>query len=151
MHVFRSAKQSDLADIIRLLADDDLGSTREVVSDPVDIRYLAAFAAIEADPNQLLAVAIDETDRIVGCLQLSFVPGLSRTGMWRGQIESVRIAKGHRGSGLGSQFIEWAIARCAERGCGLVQLTSDKMRADSIRFYEKLGFVASHEGLKRSL
>ena len=151
MHIFRNARQSDLADIIRLLADDDLGSTREVVSDPVDIRYLAAFAAIEADPNQLLAVAIDETDRIVGCLQLSFLPGLSRTGMWRGQIESVRIAKGHRGSGLGSQFIEWAIARCAERGCGLVQLTSDKMRADSIRFYEKLGFVASHEGLKRSL
>ena len=151
MHVFRSAKQSDLADIIRLLADDDLGSTREVVSDPVDIRYLAAFAAIEEDPNQVLAVAIDETDRIVGCLQLSFLPGLSRTGMWRGQIESVRIAKGHRGSGLGSQFIEWAIARCAERGCGLVQLTSDKMRVDSIRFYEKLGFVASHEGLKRSL
>jgi ribosomal protein S18 acetylase RimI-like enzyme len=151
MHVFRSARQSDLADIIRLLADDDLGSTREVVSDPVDIRYLAAFAAIEADPNQLLAVAIDETDRVVGCLQLSFLPGLSRTGMWRGQIESVRIAKGHRGSGFGSQFIEWAIARCAERGCGLVQLTSDKTRADSIRFYEKLGFVTSHEGLKRNL
>ncbi|MBW9052237.1 GNAT family N-acetyltransferase [Rhizobium mesosinicum] len=151
MHVFRSARQSDLADIIRLLADDDLGSTREVVSDPVDIRYLVAFAAIEEDPNQVLAVAIDETDRIAGCLQLSFVPGLSRTGMWRGQIESVRIAKGYRGSGLGSQFIEWASARCVERGCGLVQLTSDKMRADSIRFYEKLGFVASHEGLKRSL
>ncbi|GAA3055780.1 GNAT family N-acetyltransferase [Rhizobium viscosum] len=151
MHIFRSARQSDLADIIRLLADDDLGSTREVVSDPVDLRYLAAFAAIEADPNQLLAVAADETDRVVGCLQLSFLPGLSRKGMWRGQIESVRIARGHRGSGLGSQFIEWAIACCAERGCGLVQLTSDKMRADSIRFYEKLGFVASHEGLKRSL
>lgn len=151
MHAFRSARQSDLADIIQLLADDDLGSAREVVSDPVDIRYLAAFAAIEADLNQLLAAAIDETDRVVGCLQLSFLPGLSRTGMWRGQIESVRIAKGHRGSGLGSQFIEWAIARCAERGCGHVQLTSDKTRADSIRFYEKLGFVASHEGLKRSL
>lgn len=151
MHIFRNARQSDLADIIRLLADDDLGSTREVVSDLVDIRYLAAFAAIEADPNQLLAVATDETDRVVGCLQLSFLPGLSRTGMWRGQIESVRIAKGHRGSGVGSQFIEWAIARCAERGCGLVQLTSDKTRADSIRFYEKLGFVMSHEGLKRNL
>jgi len=151
MHIFRNARQSDLADIIRLLADDDLGGRREVISDPVDRRYLAAFAAIGADPNQLLAVAIDETDRVAGCLQLSFLPGLSRTGMWRGQIESVRIAKGHRGSGLGSQFIEWAIARCAERGCGLVQLTSDKMRADSIRFYEKLGFVASHEGLKRSL
>lgn len=83
MHAFRSARQSDLADIIQLLADDDLGSAREVVSDPVDIRYLAAFAAIEADPNQLLAAAIDETDRVVGCLQLSFLPGLSRTGMWR--------------------------------------------------------------------
>jgi ribosomal protein S18 acetylase RimI-like enzyme len=151
MPIFRSARKSDLADIIRLLADDDLGSIREVVSDPVDARYLAAFAAIEADPNQLLAVASDEADRVVGCLQLSFLPGLSRTGMWRGQIESVRIAKDHRGSGLGSQFIEWAIARSKERGCGLVQLTSDKTRADSIRFYEKLGFVASHEGLKRNL
>ena len=151
MHVFRSARQSDLADIIRLLADDDLGSTREVVSDPADARYLAAFAAIDADPNQLLAVASDQADRVIGCLQLSFLPGLSRTGMWRGQIESVRIAKDHRGSGLGSQFIEWAIARCAEHGCGLVQLTSDKTRVDSIRFYEKLGFVASHEGLKRNL
>ena len=151
MHSFRSARQSDLADIIRLLADDDLGSTREVISDPIDARYLAAFAAIEADSSQLLAVASDEADRVVGCLQLSFLPGLSRTGMWRGQIESVRIAKSHRASGLGSQFIEWAIARCAERGCGLVQLTSDKTRAESIRFYEKLGFVASHEGLKRNL
>jgi ribosomal protein S18 acetylase RimI-like enzyme len=151
MHVFRSARQSDLADIIRLLADDDLGSTREVVSDPADARYLAAFAAIDADPNQLLAVASDQAGRVIGCLQLSFLPGLSRAGMWRGQIESVRIAKGHRGSGLGSQFIEWAIARCAEHGCGLVQLTSDKTRVDSIRFYEKLGFVASHEGLKRNL
>lgn len=151
MPVFRSARQSDLADIVRLFADDDLGSRREVVSDPVDMRYLAAFAAIEADPNQLLAVATDEPGRVVGCLQLSFLPGLSRTGMWRGQIESVRIARGHRGSGLGSQFIEWAIARCSERGCGLVQLTSDKARIESIRFYEKLGFVASHEGLKRNL
>ncbi len=151
MHVFRSARQSDLADIIRLLADDDLGSTREVVSDPTDARYLAAFAAIDADPNQTLAVASDQAGGVIGCLQLSFLPGLSRAGMWRGQIESVRIAKDHRGSGLGSQFIEWAIARCAEHGCGLVQLTSDKMRVDSIRFYEKLGFVASHEGLKRNL
>lgn len=151
MHIFRTARQSDLPDIVRLLADDDLGSTREIISDPADGRYLAAFVAIEADPNQLLAVASDETDRVVGCLQLSFLPGLSRTGMWRGQIESVRIANDLRGSGLGSQFIEWAIARCAERGCGLVQLTSDKTRADSIRFYEKLGFVASHEGLKRNL
>ena len=99
MHMFRTARLSDLPDIIRMLADDDLGSRREVVSDPIDARYLAAFAAIDSDPNQLLAVASDEADRVIGCLQLSFIPGLSRTGMWRGQIESVRVARHHRGSG----------------------------------------------------
>ncbi|WP_184469169.1 GNAT family N-acetyltransferase [Rhizobium esperanzae] len=151
MYSFRLARRSDLAAIVRLLADDDLGGTREIVSDPVDARYLSAFAAIDADANQLLAVASDASDRVVGCLQLSFVPGLSRTGMWRGQIESVRVAGHLRGSGLGSDFIEWAVAQCAARGCGLVQLTTDKTRKDSIRFYEKLGFVASHEGMKRAL
>lgn len=151
MYQFRLARQSDLVAIVRLLADDDLGSAREITSDPVDARYLSAFAAIELDANQLLAVAIDPSDRVVGCLQLSFIPGLSRTGMWRGQIESVRVARDVRGSGLGSAFVEWAVGQCAARGCSLVQLTSDKTRADSIRFYERLGFVASHEGLKRSL
>ncbi|MBY5610042.1 GNAT family N-acetyltransferase [Rhizobium leguminosarum] len=151
MHNFRLARLSDLAAIVRLLGDDDLGGAREIVSDPVDARYLSAFAAIEADANQLLAVATDAADQVVGSLQLSFLPGLSRTGMWRGQIESVRVASDLRGSGLGAQFIEWAIAQCAERGCGLVQLTSDKARQDAIRFYERLGFVASHEGLKRTL
>jgi ribosomal protein S18 acetylase RimI-like enzyme len=151
MHSFRAARRSDLAAIIELLADDDLGKTREIVSDPPDPRYIAAFSALDADPNQLLAVATDDRDRVVGCLQLTFLPGLSRTGMWRGQIESVRIARSVRGSGLGSRFIEWAIERSTERGCGLVQLTSDKTRPDSIRFYERLGFVASHEGLKRNL
>ncbi|AHF86376.1 GNAT family acetyltransferase [Rhizobium leguminosarum bv. trifolii WSM1689] len=151
MHNFRLARLSDLAAIVRLLGDDDLGGAREIVSDPVDARYLSAFAAIEADANRLLAVATDAADQVVGSLQLSFLPGLSRTGMWRGQIESVRVARDLRGSGLGAQFIEWAIAQCAERGCGLVQLTSDKARQDAIRFYERLGFVASHEGLKRTL
>ncbi|MBY3463555.1 GNAT family N-acetyltransferase [Rhizobium laguerreae] len=151
MHNFRLARLSDLAAIVRLLGDDDLGGAREIVSDPVDARYLSAFAAIEADANQLLAVATDAADQVVGSLQLSFLPGLSKTGMWRGQIESVRVARDLRGSGLGAQFIEWAIAQCAERGCGLVQLTSDKARQDAIRFYERLGFVASHEGLKRTL
>ncbi|TBY85683.1 GNAT family N-acetyltransferase [Rhizobium leguminosarum] len=151
MHNFRLARLSDLAAIVRLLGDDDLGGAREIVSDPVDARYLSAFAAIEADANQLLAVATDAADQVVGSLQLSFLPGLSRTGMWRGQIESVRVARDLRGSGLGAQFIEWAIAQCAERGCGLVQLTSDKARQDAIRFYGRLGFVASHEGLKRTL
>ena len=151
MYAFRKARREDLAAIIRLLAEDKLGQSREVVSEPVDARYEQAFAAIEADANQLLAVAVDGNDGVVGCLQLSFIPGLSRTGMWRGQIESVRVADGQRGSGLGSALIEWAVERAVERGCGLVQLTSDKARPDAIRFYEKLGFVASHEGLKRNL
>ncbi|MDP9807188.1 ribosomal protein S18 acetylase RimI-like enzyme [Rhizobium tibeticum] len=151
MYSFRPARPSDLTAIIGLLSDDYLGAPREVISDPPDARYVTAFEAIEADANQLLAVAVDEDDRVIGCLQLTFIPGLSRTGMWRGQIESVRVARDARGLGLGSDFIEWAVARCAERGCGLVQLTSDKSRRDSIRFYAKLGFVASHEGLKRNL
>jgi GNAT superfamily N-acetyltransferase len=151
MFSFRKACRSDLPAIIDLLVDDMLGQSREVVSDPIDPRYEQAFAAIAADQNQLLAVAVDREDKIVGCLQLSFIPGLSRTGMWRGQIESVRVAASERGTGLGSQFIEWAVERASERGCQLVQLTSDKGRPDAIRFYEKLGFTASHEGLKRSL
>jgi ribosomal protein S18 acetylase RimI-like enzyme len=151
MHSFRAARRCDLVAIIELLADDDLGKTREIASDPPDPRYILAFAAIDTDPNQLLAVATDDGDRVLGCLQLTFIPGLSRTGTWRGQIESVRIARSVRGSGLGSRFIEWAVERSAEHGCGLVQLTSDKTRPDSIRFYEQLGFVASHEGLKRNL
>jgi GNAT superfamily N-acetyltransferase len=134
-----------------MLADDALGRSREVVSDPVDERYLVAFAAIVADDNQLLAVAVNADDQPVGCLQLTFIPGLSRTGMWRGQIESVRITETERGTGLGTRFIKWAIGVCRDRGCKLVQLTSDKSRADSIRFYERLGFMASHEGMKLTL
>jgi len=149
--MFRRARETDLAAIISMLADDELGQNREVLSDPVDERYRTAFAAIVADPNQILAVTVDDRDHPVGCLQLTFIPGLSRTGMWRGQIESVRIAATERGSGLGTRFIEWAIEVCCERGCRLVQLTSDKTRSDSIRFYERLGFTASHEGMKLSL
>lgn len=149
--MFRRARESDLPAIIAMLADDALGRSREVVSDPVDERYRAAFAAIVADENQLLAVAVNADDQPVGCLQLTFIPGLSRSGMWRGQIESVRITETERGIGLGTRFIKWAIGVCRDRGCKLVQLTSDKSRADSIRFYERLGFMASHEGMKLTL
>lgn len=145
--VFRRAVAADLPAIVALLADDILGAGREVPGDPA---YAAAFAAIEADANQMLAVA-DQDGRVVGCLQLSFVPGLSRRGMWRGQIESVRIAADQRGSGLGRRMFEWAIAQCRERGCGLVQLTTDKARPQARRFYESLGFQASHEGMKLGL
>ncbi|MFP3543313.1 GNAT family N-acetyltransferase [Rhizobium sp. SIMBA_035] len=149
--MFRRARESDLPAIIAMLADDALGRSRELVSDPVDERYRAAFAAIVADENQLLAVAVNADDQPVGCLQLTFIPGLSRSGMWRGQIESVRITETERGTGLGTRFIKWAIGVCRDRGCKLVQLTSDKSRADSMRFYEKLGFTASHEGMKLTL
>jgi ribosomal protein S18 acetylase RimI-like enzyme len=145
--IFRRATADDLPAIVALLADDVLGAAREARGDPA---YAAAFAAIAADPNQLLAVA-EDGGRIVGCLQLSFIPGLSRRGMWRGQIESVRIAASHRGAGLGRRMFDWAVEACRARGCGLVQLTTDKARPDARRFYESLGFVASHEGMKITL
>lgn len=144
---FRRATAGDLPAIVALLADDMLGASREVPGDPA---YDAAFTAIAADANQFLAV-VEEGGRIVGCLQLSFIPGLSRRGMWRGQIESVRIAASHRGAGLGRRMFAWAIEECRARGCGLVQLTTDKARPDARRFYESLGFVASHEGMKLAL
>ncbi len=133
-----------------MLADDPLGRLREVPSTPPDQRYLDAFGAIERDPNQILAVA-DENGTPVGCLQLTFIPGLSRLGMWRGQIESVRVAATHRGKGLGRHMIEWAIEQSRQRGCGLVQLQTDKSRTQAVRFYQSLGFEPSHEGMKLSL
>ena len=153
---FRPARRDDLAAIVAMLADDAIGRTREVVSDPVDPAYVAALDAILGDPNQQLIVAeraagADADDRVVGCLQLTFIPGLSRRGMWRGLIESVRVASSHRGQGIGRALIEHAILLCRHRGCQLVQLTSDKSRTDAKQFYESLGFVASHEGFKLSL
>lgn len=144
---FRKACADDVAAIVRLLADDMLGQQREDARTPTNPLYLKAFAAIDQDPNQLLAVA--ELDgMIVGCLQLTFVPGLSRLGAWRGQIESVRVSSSQRGIGLGQALLEWAIERCRARGCRLVQLTTDKNRPDARRFYENVGFVASHDGMK---
>lgn len=147
---FRRASIKDLPAIIALLADDELGRRREQIGPPPSPNYETAFQAIDKDPNQLLAVA-EHGDSVVGCLQLTFIPGLSRVGMWRGQIESVRVASEHRGSGLGRKLFEWAIETCRERGCGLVQLTTDKSRPDALRFYQSLGFTASHEGMKLDL
>ena len=147
---FRRATADDLTKIIDLLADDELGRLREEPGPPPSPRYREAFAAIDEDPNQFLAV-VEEAGSVIGCLQLSFSPGLSRIGLWRGQIESVRIASMRRGSGLGQKMFLWAIEECRKRGCGLVQLTTDKTRPDALRFYESLGFVASHEGLKLQL
>jgi ribosomal protein S18 acetylase RimI-like enzyme len=133
-----------------LLADDELGTKREITSTPLDQRYADAFRAIEADANQRLVVVTDGHE-IIGTLQLSFIPGIARLGSWRGQIEAVRIASHRRGSGLGQKMFEWAISECRSQGCSLVQLTTDKSRTDAQRFYEKLGFKASHEGYKLSL
>lgn len=142
--VFRAATAADVPGIVALLADDVLGAARERPGDPA---YGAAFAAIAADPNQLLAVA-EKGGRLVGCLQLTFIPGISHLGAWRGQVESVRIAADQRGSGLGRRMMGWVTEQCRARGCRLVQLTTDKSRTEARRFYESLGFVASHEGMK---
>ncbi|KIU50629.1 MULTISPECIES: GNAT family N-acetyltransferase [Bradyrhizobium] len=147
---FRQAIPADLPAIIALLADDILGQQREDPSRPPNPRYVDAFEAILADPNQLQAVAVLGNE-VIGALQLTFIPGLARIGAWRGQIEAVRIAEAHRSSGVGQQMFEWAIAQCKARGCDLVQLTTDKARPDAHRFYERLGFVGSHIGYKLTL
>lgn len=144
----RRAGRADLPAIIAMLADDPLGSTREDTAQPPAPAYVAAFEAIDSDPSQFLAV-MTEDDAVIGTLQLTFVRGLSRQGALRGQIEAVRIAGARRGGGLGQHFIEWAVEECRQRGCVMVQLTSDKSRAGAHRFYERLGFKASHLGFKR--
>jgi GNAT superfamily N-acetyltransferase len=149
--VLRRAVPADLAAIIALLAADQLGASRDGVRDATDMAaYEAAFGAIDADPAQLLVVA-EAVDRVVGTLQLTFIPGLARRGALRAQIEAVRVADGFRGDGLGSALLGWAIAEARRRGCALVQLTTDKSRPDAHRFYQRLGFIASHEGMKLAL
>jgi GNAT superfamily N-acetyltransferase len=147
----RRATAADLPSIIGLLADDALGANRENASLPLDAAYIAAFAAIDADPNQLLAVVDGPQGALNGCLQLTFIPGLSRRGALRGQIESVRVASHARGLGLGRRMFGWAIDECRARGCTLVQLTSDAARPEAHRFYTDIGFVDSHTGFKLAL
>ena len=147
---FRRVVADDLETIVALLADDPLGNHRETPGTQLDTAYSDAFAAIERDPNQLLAVA-ERGGQLIGVLQLSFIPGLTRRGMWRGQIEGVRVAAGERGSGIGRAMLQWAVGECRKRGCGLVQLTSDKRRSGAHSFYEALGFRPTHEGYKLSL
>ena len=150
MITFGPASEVDLPGIVRLLADDPLGATRERDQDPLPQAYVDAFRAIDAQAGNEIIVAVDE-GRIVGCLQLTMIPGLARLGMKRGQIEGVRVDRRYRGKGVGEGLLRHAIERCRREGCGLVQLTTDKSRSEAHRFYERLGFVASHEGLKLSL
>jgi GNAT superfamily N-acetyltransferase len=149
--VLRRAVHADVPAIVGLIAADQLGASRDGVRDATDrAAYDAAFAAIDADPAQLL-VAAEAAGRVVGTLQLTFIPGLARRGALRAQIEAVRVAGAFRGAGLGSAMIGWAVDEARRRGCALVQLTTDKSRADAQRFYQRLGFVASHEGMKLAL
>ncbi|MER5655649.1 GNAT family N-acetyltransferase [Streptomyces sp. NPDC060011] len=144
----RAAVADDVHAIVAMLADDPLGAQRESPDDLTP--YLDALKRLSADPNQHLVVAVRES-RVVGTLQLTVIPGLSRKGATRSIIEAVRIHADERGSGLGTQLIEWAIDESRRQGCQLVQLTSDASRTDAHRFYERLGFEASHVGFKLAL
>ena len=145
--VIRRAIRADIPAIAALLADDFIAAAREGA--PL-AEYEAGFEAVEADPNQLLAVA-ESGGAVVGTMQLSFIPGLSRGGRWRGHVEAVRVASARRGQGIGEAMMAWAEARCRERGCVVCELTSDKRRDAAHRFYDRLGFAATHLGYKKML
>lgn len=143
---YRAATAADLPFIVGLVVADAVGVSED---DPTaaDPAYADALAAIDADPNQEMWIA-ELDDGPVGCFQLTYIPGLMRRGMWRGQIESVHIAPQHRNAGLGTEMIQWAVERCRKCGCGMVQLTSNRKRIDAHRFYGRLGFEQSHAGFK---
>ena len=146
--LLREATADDVSAIVDLLSTDQLGVTRDGATTDEELQpYLQALRAIEIDPSHLLVVADDGTD-VVATMQLSFLPGLARRGARRAQIEAVRVRADFRSQGLGTHLFSWAIAEARRRGCALVQLTTDKSRLDAHRFYDRLGFVASHEGLK---
>jgi GNAT superfamily N-acetyltransferase len=142
---YRLATENDLIDIINLLADDTLGSQREKLELPLPESYHKAFAAIANDPNQELTVA-ELNGELVGTFQLSFIQYLTYQGSRRAQIEAVRVGSSYRGS-----MFRYAISRAKEEGCSILQLTTDKKRPQALLFYESMGFVATHEGMKRKL
>jgi GNAT superfamily N-acetyltransferase len=148
--VLRLAVRNDLPAIVRMLADDPLGAIRETYATPLPQSYESAFDAIDRDANNELLVAVT-SGRVAGVLQLTFIPYLTYRGGWRALIEGVRVDGSIRSAGVGRKLVEWAIERAKLRSCHLVQLTSDKSRPDAIRFYESLGFTASHEGFKLHL
>lgn len=145
----RPATEEDVPSLAALLADDPIAAARE--SPDALEPYLLAFRAVDADPAHLLLVAEDGDGTVAGTLQLTLIPGLSRHGALRGQIEAVRVAPAYRGAALGSTLVRWAVDEARARGAGLVQLTTDLRRKDARRFYEGLGFTASHAGMKLDL
>jgi ribosomal protein S18 acetylase RimI-like enzyme len=147
---FRPVTRADLPSIVRLLADDELGSQRERYEDPLPQAYYAAFEQIDIDPNHELVVA-ELNGEVIGTLHLMFLASISFQGSLRAQIESVRVDKNYRNQGIGNEMMKWIIQRAGERGAQVVQLTTHRSREDAHRFYEKLGFKASHLGMKLSL
>jgi len=146
----RKMQKSDIGVVVNLLADDELGRVREDKAKVVHADYFRAFECIDSDVNQYAAI-FEINGEAIGCLQITFIPSLSRRGSLRGQIEGVRVSSDFRGKGYGTKMIAWAITKCRDRGCRIVQLTSDKRREHAIQFYENLGFVKSHEGFKLTL
>ncbi|WP_142786466.1 GNAT family N-acetyltransferase [Changchengzhania lutea] len=146
--IFRIATENDVSTIVKMIAHDGLGKKREHFKNPIPDEYLKAFEKIDSDENQELIVVENENSEIIGTLQLSFIQYLTYRGGIRAQIEAVRIRKDKRGLGIGKTMFEWAIQRAKERKAHLLQLTTDKKRPKAIKFYEELGFKASHEGMK---
>ena len=147
MLTYRDALPTDLPLIIGLIVEDSVVDSGDDPADAMHADYTRSLSAIAADPNQEMFI-VEEDGRPVGCFQLSYLPGLMRRGMWRGQIEVVHVRADDRNRGLGGEMMRWAVERCRQKGCGMVQLTSNKQRLDAHRFYERLGFLRSHEGFK---
>ena len=143
----RGAGRRDVPSIVRMLADDPLGSGRERLEDPLPESYFRAFEAVDRDPNIQLMVAEDREGVVVGCLQLCILPGLSSQGASRGLIEDVRVAAHCRSRGIGEQMVQWAVTDARERGCKVVELLTHNSRVDAQRFYKRLGFAQSHAGM----
>jgi ribosomal protein S18 acetylase RimI-like enzyme len=147
---FRPARREDLPDIVRMLADDELGNQREKCEDPLPESYYAAFEQIKSDPNQELIVT-EFDGKVIGTLHLMFLPSISYQGQLRAQVESVRVDREYQNRGIGGEMMQWTIKRAKERGAHMMQLTSHKSRQDAHRFYERLGFKGSHLGMKLNL
>lgn len=148
--LIRDALEADLPFIVGLIASDPVAAARDPEAPGDTAAQIEGLRAIDADANHRLLV-VELAGEPVGSFQLSFIPGVARGGEWRGQIEAVRVAPAFQGQGIGQAMMRWAIEQCRDRGCALVQLTSDRNRADAHRFYERLGFAASHSGFKLKL
>ncbi len=145
---FRKAKKDDVPEIVKMIANDELGKQREDYQEPLPEKYYQAFENIDSDINQELIVIENEENEVIGTLQLTFIQYLTYQGGIRAQIEAVRIREDQRGKGIGEKLFKWAINRSKEKGAHLLQLTTDKKRPEALKFYEKLGFTASHDGMK---